>query len=68
MRYVLHREPKSSNQDVGHASNLERKESGKARQLDLFDWLFWDVDLNSGDDERAGILCPAAHLEACKKK
>ena len=54
---------------VIHASNLERKKSGKARQLDR-QVLFWDVDLNSGDDERASILCPAAHLHchgACKK-
>ena len=33
-----------------------------ARQGSLIDKLIWDVDLNSGDDERAGILCPAAHL------
>ena len=41
-----------------------------ARQGSLIDKFFGNVDLNSGDDERAGILCPAAHLhchEACKK-
>ena len=42
-----------------------------AMQGSLIDkFFFGNVDLNSGDDERASISCPAAHLHchgACKK-